>query len=1229
MKKTLLILTLLFSVVAGAMAQNDAMYVYRNDGEFNAFLKSDVDSMRYSHLDADSVFHDDWQMQEFFTADSVYRIPLAAIDSVSFVTPSMEYKSDVKLVEDNLLKYLIAHTDKTLTFSLNVPTGLLPSVGDVVVYDKYEEPIPEGFYGRYVSRKSTSDGIECLFEEVGLEEIYNHLVVVGQVGSYNEDDNENSQRRIFTVGNNKRVCLPLKVPLSVSIKDIVHGVDIFGSNAKRAVDINGSIGITLDRPQLTINYIICIGERNLKNQVMLKARFYSEGEASVSGNLAGNYSPEPMWFPGCQWPFNFYGIAGEFDLGLYFEANGEINASYSVPIVIDVTRGFSIKEGEWPYFYEGNGSCANRDKAEWDLNLNGSLSAGLAGRLSVGLVNKKVASLDVTLKAGPEVSANFKIADKESGFNSNLYDALKNTEVTASLLRLQADAGYRIWFKDRESFDHPLNVHLFKTTRPILPTIENVKWTPSGLCSGTLTADVSRDTFTRVSLGWTLRDKNDEVYMKEFYDEKYQFNENWPYVNLPLNLSDLPANYNYKAYPTVKLWKWEIPINEYAEVVSKGCPAHITDFKVTKSYHKDGAYTNDGRSYDYKFDAATTVELDPEIVRDLNGDGRISAADLSGIDDWGYAYEDPNGKTTHISLKNFSSPYTDTRYAYYRNDPSSSVRLYGYVRYSGDGEYYYDEPQDFPLEHKEELHLCPDDHHPHMIDLGLPSGTKWACCNVGANSPEEHGGYYAWGETSEKSYYDWSTYKWCNGSENTMTKYCTESDYGTVDGKTELDPEDDAAYVNWGAEWRMPSKVQVVELCDTYNCTWEWITLNGMEGLLITSRNNTNSLFLPAAGFSINDSYEQENNDNYYWTRSLDCSGAYALHFASRNDYASWDDYKRNKGFSVRPVENKPASARITDFEVTDSSYEKGGYSNDDETYDYKFEVATTVTLDEDVDMTNIEDWGYACEEPEGNITHISLKDYESPYTHNAVYYRNTESSTVRLYGYTLYKGSDEYWYDEPQEFPLEYKKKEHNCPDDHHPHLIDLGLPSGTKWACCNVGANSPEECGGYYAWGETSEKDSYDWSTYKYCKGTYMSMTKYCTDSRLGIVDGKTELDPEDDAAYVNWGAGWRMPSDAQLTELCTNCTWTWDSTKKGYTFVGPNKSSLFLPAAGSRDNDYPDSAGSYGNYWSRSLFTGRTSGSDCAYSLHFNTGAIGFLDYSRYSGFSVRPVRVSASE
>ena len=82
------------------------------------------------------------------------------------------------------------------------------------------------------------------------------------------------------------------------------------------------------------------------------------------------------------------------------------------------------------------------------------------------------------------------------------------------------------------------------------------------------------------------------------------------------------------------------------------------------------------------------------------------------------------------------------------------------------------------------------------VDLGLPSGTKWATCNVGATKPEEYGNYYAWGETETKTTYNWSTYKWCNGSAETQTKYCTNSDYGTVDNKTVLDLEDDAARAN-------------------------------------------------------------------------------------------------------------------------------------------------------------------------------------------------------------------------------------------------------------------------------------------------------------------------------------------------------------------------------------------------------------------------------------------------
>ena len=122
------------------------------------------------------------------------------------------------------------------------------------------------------------------------------------------------------------------------------------------------------------------------------------------------------------------------------------------------------------------------------------------------------------------------------------------------------------------------------------------------------------------------------------------------------------------------------------------------------------------------------------------------------------------------------------------------------------------------------------------VDLGL--SVKWATCNVGAVSPEDYGDYFAWGETEPKDFYAWSTYKWCNGSYDTLTKYCTDSKYGTVDNKTVLDLEDDAAHVNWGGDWRMPTKAEQDELYN--NCTWEWTTQNGVNGYKVTSKINGN-----------------------------------------------------------------------------------------------------------------------------------------------------------------------------------------------------------------------------------------------------------------------------------------------------------------------------------------------------------------------------------------------------
>lgn len=210
------------------------------------------------------------------------------------------------------------------------------------------------------------------------------------------------------------------------------------------------------------------------------------------------------------------------------------------------------------------------------------------------------------------------------------------------------------------------------------------------------------------------------------------------------------------------------------------------------------------------------------------------------------------------------------------------------------------------------------------VDLGLPSGTLWATCNVGANSPEEYGLYFAWGETegytgdsSDGRSFDWPSYKWMNAGQSSMeqinkytiadgqTSGCWYDSNGTFigDGLTELLPEDDAATANWGSEWQMPSNKQFEELINSSYTTTEWTTLNGVNGRLITSKSNGNSIFLPAAGFRFDTGLYAAGSYGDYWSRSLTPSysdNARYLYFYSGRIYT--DAYGRYYGQSVRPV---------------------------------------------------------------------------------------------------------------------------------------------------------------------------------------------------------------------------------------------------------------------------------------------------------------------------------------
>ena len=457
------------------------------------------------------------------------------------------------------------------------------------------------------------------------------------------------------------------------------------------------------------------------------------------------------------------------------------------------------------------------------------------------------------------------------------------------------------------------------------------------------------------------------------------------------------------------------------------------------------------------------------------------------------------------------------------------------------------------------------------IDLGLPSGTLWATCNVGANAPEEYGDYFAWGETQTKDDYSWSTYQYCNGGMYTLTKYCTNYEFGYnyfEDNLTTLLPEDDAATANWGAGWRMPTQEEWQELLDNTTCTWT--TQNGVNGRLFTASNG-NRLFLPAAGCYLGSSLDYVSSNGYYWSRSLYLMSDPWVAMHLYNDHVGYNE--RPYGQSVRPV--RSASYIINAI----PNHSESGVIEGVGSFLYGETCTLTATPNE----------GYIFVNWTENGIQVSAE----------ATYSFIVSGNRDLVANFAISGADTY---------------------------IDLGLPSGTLWATCNVGANAPEEYGDYFAWGETQPKDNYNWNTYQHCNGSYNTLTKYCTNADWGyngFTDNLTTLLHEDDAATANWGSDWRMPTKEEWQELYQNTTHTWTTQNGVYgrLFTASNGNSLFLPAAGSRHGASLDDAGTGGYFWSSSLLT-ENPGS--AWYLGFGSGYCFMHNYDRDYGRSVRPVR-----
>lgn len=846
MKRLILTLSLLVTVIAGALAQNDAVYVYRNDGKFDAFFKSEIDSMSYSRYDVDSVYHNDWQAQMVYTADSVYYIPLEAIDSISFTAPETKYSHDVVKL-DKLIPYLKNADGMVLTFDNSLPSYMKPQVGDVLLYEGYDNPMFEqGFAGRV----SSVDNYDVTCDSVGLSEVYEQLICFGEYMAVEEPEPNSGVSKMRLVP--KRAAG--HVTSSIAIKGTV------GSMNSLYLAVDGTLKFDLR----VVSKITAFESPYI--DVSLTPSFSATLQGGIKGNFQKNILEKKVkvfGLPIPDTPFYVY-----ISSGPVIEPSLNASVTTSAGVNFGFKLGMRYENNNWhPYGYNVSKGFST---PEISGNIEGSVFTGIGTEVGISSYGDLI-KFYIEKKLGVELSANLSMDLLESDKYEELSKAKVDLDFVGgisanALLKLTPNIKLKGSF---ELFSTRIGINSWK----LLPSFSVPEVTDTKPTSAKITVTPKENLLTPVFIGIGLLDNDNNLTECAYMSPDYRLEKDSKDVDYSYEFCMLKSNEKYIACPMVKWNGIEFKATPHKDFTLEEIKVSITSFKVTDSNYSEGAYSNEGRTYDYKFDAATTVEIES----------------LDGVADWGYVYKDPYGNVKRISLMQYGTSYTDTRYAYYRNEAKSTACLYGYVQYEGDAEYYDAEPQYYPLEYS--VHSCPDGNHPHAIDLGLPSGTKWCCCNVGASIPEGYGGYYAWGETSEKSVYSWDTYA-----------FYDNANYKCINIGSDISgTQYDVAHVRMGAPWRMPTVEQQQELLKY--CTWVWTQQNGVNGMLVTGPSG-GQVFLPAAGGRWDGDLYNAGSYGYYWSSSLYPDGdyyAYTLYFTSGGWY--WSYYgSRYGGLSVRPV---------------------------------------------------------------------------------------------------------------------------------------------------------------------------------------------------------------------------------------------------------------------------------------------------------------------------------------
>lgn len=839
-----------------------AFFVYRNDGQFNAFFYDEIDSISFSNLDADSVLFEDIVTQEIWTTDTVYRIPLASIDSVGFQKLPTVYKEGVTELTDSLFDSLLRADSLSLKFDLTTPAKLLPVVGQKIVTMRFSDKLPHGFMGvvREINKNLDAYIVQCdsLFIGDAVSRFY------GIMAFTNSYDSSKNDTRAFTID---------KPYVIDDIPEIDITMDLYGIKKKDLYGYSGAAKahVKAEKPIINGRLSLVIDDNVLLNHIRLQADIDISPVTDLE--LSGSIFLEKD-LPIFKKTFYPYGIPIYFGCGLKprgsaefaLGATGYLNIHHAVdmtlylaptivgtmqPVLSPITSAFN--------------SISYKPKVElldWDFtHIVGAFSVKIPCYVQFGLAlpEHNFGWCGLESNWGYKLSGKLVFdseAAREAEYATGLYDALKETVIEHGWYN---ENFLKLHIKEDKNWNFGGKIHLpkvkFKTDKThLLPIFENTKITRNinDITSVDATTYMTNDCLIPMSVGFSLfNEKNNRVGDPIWNNEKFKAEGDYT-----KRLSNLELGQQYKVYPIVKLGKFNLLANPSVEF--------STIRIITLSF--------------LCTDKSATLY------------GYIDGEDYQGtLSNYGFIYGTNSNLTAESGIMIAAKGNENGNFSVYVDGLTEETTYY-YCAYSYiDGVYTYGETLSFTTPKEPEM--------TEVVNLGL--SVNWRGWNVGATVPEEYGGHYAWGEDSVKEAFSWDTYWDSPYDEGNNWVGCqTTTDIAGTDK--------DVATTVLGEKWRMPTYEEMQELMN--KCTWTWTTINGVNGYKVTSNVDGyvgNFIFLPAAGNGDKSGVINKGTYGGYWTstplESTSKAAAYNLYFYGETIHAV-QNTNRYTGRSIRPV---------------------------------------------------------------------------------------------------------------------------------------------------------------------------------------------------------------------------------------------------------------------------------------------------------------------------------------